>query len=101
MIVLDAMLWLTPRGEIAIPMHVISHENVMLSTDGACPPVIVGDEFREAFVSPVIRSFLRMSTGSADDGYACTQRQTWPVCFLPFPRYSRSTLNPALLQKST
>lgn len=38
MVVLDAILWLTPRGEIAIPMSSISHDRRALSIGQAALP---------------------------------------------------------------
>lgn len=39
--VLDAMLWLTPRGEIAIPMQPISHDGQALSIVGTALSIAV------------------------------------------------------------
>jgi hypothetical protein len=55
--VLDAILWLTPRGEIAIPIRLISHAHRAMSITVATVPILVADEFREAISIPAIRSF--------------------------------------------
>jgi hypothetical protein len=48
--VLDAILWLTPRGEIAIPMRLISHAQHVMSITSASVLILAADEFSKRFL---------------------------------------------------